>query len=95
MAREQTIARSIVKAITNDDRREARSAFKKLISAIAAFFALYALVLVRYRNDLFHSLRTETWIIDETAYERTFDDEDKLETTGDMGYSGSVSLEEI
>lgn len=91
MSRSTKIAQSIVEAITNGEERQGRSLIHRIVLAISIFFTLYRLRFQRYRDDLFHALRTQTWKMDETAYEQTFDDEEKLKPTGDMGYSGSVS----
>jgi len=90
MSRDRAIARSIVRAIVDGGKQGPQSAFSKLILIIVAFFSIYQLSLKRVRNDLYNILR-QRWMVDETAYEESFKDEDQLQPIGDMGYSGSVS----
>ena len=89
MARDKTIARSIVYAILKGDQHELRSALSRFLTAISAFFSIYHVIFVRYRNELFKQLRQQ-WHIKEVDYQGSFVGEGGLEAKGDMGYSGSV-----
>lgn len=86
MARRNKVAKSVVYAIIKGDKQETPSFLSKLV----AFFALYRLKLVRFRNDLFQKLRNDTWRIQEDVYEQSFGGEDALKSIDDMGFSGSV-----
>jgi hypothetical protein len=90
MARQQKVARSIVYAILENDGAELRSLLSRILAAIASFFALYQLQLIRLRNDIFEQLR-EKWQVDDEYYKDSFGKKDSLEANGDMGFSGSVS----
>lgn len=87
MARQNKVAKSVVASVLSDEGNDKRSKF----AAIKAFFVLYRLKFVRYRNDLFSRLRNKTWKISEDEYNKSFEEEGALEPKGDMGYSGSVS----
>lgn len=90
MTRADQTARSIAKAIAPHNGRKKWS-LASILSAFAALFSLFRLRFERFRNDLFHTLRTEVWQIDEDSYESSFGDGDGLELLqGNMGYSGSV-----
>jgi hypothetical protein len=90
MARQQKVARSIVYAILENDGAKVRSLLSRILAAIASFFALYQLQLIRLRNDIFEQLR-EKWQVDDEYYKDSFGKKDSLEANGDMGFSGSVS----
>lgn len=90
MARSQRIARSIVYAILNGNQAKIHSLLSQLIAAIAAFFALYQLSFIRFKNNLFEQLR-DKWQIDEHGYKDSFAQQGGLKAKGDMGFSGSVS----
>lgn len=92
MSRERKVAQSVVQAFTEDDEHEAQSAFSRTLAAITAFFHVYHLRFVRFRNSLFYGLRNQTWDIDEDDYRWSFGSNEALKPMGDMGYSGSVSF---
>lgn len=92
MARQQKIARSIVYAILENNEGKVRSLFARILAAIAYFFALYQLSLIKHRNDLFDKLR-EQWQVDDEYYKDSFGQRNGLQGKGDMGFSGSVSNE--
>jgi hypothetical protein len=87
--RDALISKSILRAIFDDSKDDNQP----LLARILAFFALFQLVLSRYRDDLFRELRTEIWQVDEADYRESFRRRDKkarLKPVGDLGYSGSV-----
>ncbi|GAB7348151.1 hypothetical protein MBLNU459_g6167t1 [Dothideomycetes sp. NU459] len=90
MARQDKVARSVVDAILKPHTPKNHSFWSRLAALASAFFALFHLRLVRFRNDLFQDLRNDTWQIEEPDYERSFDRQDALQAKGDMGYSGST-----
>jgi hypothetical protein len=90
MARQQKVARSIVYAILENDGAKVRSLLSRILTAIAYFFALYQLSLIRLRNDVFKNLRNK-WQVDDEDYKDSFGKKDGLQAKGDMGFSGSVS----
>ncbi|THX13876.1 SAICAR synthase-like protein [Aureobasidium pullulans] len=89
MARQQKVARSIVYAILENDGAKVRSLLSRILTAIAYFFALYQLSLIRLRNDVFKNLRNK-WQVDDEDYKDSFGKKDGLQAKGDMGFSGST-----
>lgn len=91
--RSQRIAKSIISAILFSGLQlgQARTLVSRIFAAFAAFFVLYQLHLVKVRDDLFQRLRKETWHLDEEDYKSSFEGEEPLKPTSDMGFSGSVS----
>ncbi|KAH0844938.1 putative phosphatidylinositol-4-phosphate 5-kinase core protein [Fonsecaea pedrosoi] len=85
--RDQKISRSIVFAIQQDDEAEKRV---RLWRPIKTFFALYGLLLIRLRPELFKRLRNRTWLLSDDEYRASFKDKASLVSKGDMGYSGST-----
>lgn len=87
--RKSAISRSIQRALFRDPR-----AFRTtLIGRILAFFSLFYIKLIRYSYELFETLRSEVWDIDEGEYRACFRSDNKtlpLRPMGDMGFSGSV-----
>ena len=85
----RAISQSVIKAICSDaTHKRSRLAF------IFAFFRLLQIVLSRFHWELYRSLRSEVWEIDEREYKASFksiDPRDGLLPIGDLGYSGSVS----
>lgn len=96
MARKNTIARCVVLAILSRNLHEdAASFFARLFARIVAFFSLYRLRYITFRDDLFRRLRNETWEIEEDEYAKSFqgpNNKEPLQAKGDMGYSGSVRI---
>jgi hypothetical protein len=91
MTRKQKVARSVVYAILENDQTKIRSLVARFFAAIATFFALYQLPLIKLRNDLFLKLRNK-WLVDDEDYKDSFGKKDGLQAKGDMGFSGSVSI---
>ena len=86
--RNDQISRSIIVAILeHDDLSSKPLGFWK---PVKSFFALFGLLLIRIRPDLFEKLRIETWNLTDQGYKDSFNDKDALVMKGDMGYSGSV-----
>ncbi|OAP60581.1 hypothetical protein AYL99_05583 [Fonsecaea erecta] len=85
--RDKKITRSIVRAIQQDDHSERRL---RLWRPLKTFFALYGLLLIRLRPELFKKLRNKTWNLSDDDYKSSFTDKDSLVPKGDMGYSGST-----
>lgn len=81
----KSIRRGIIKANADSEVKKAN-----FTAYIYAFLRLYYLKLVAFREDLFKSLRDDSWKVDEHDYKDSFQDEDSLSPVGDMGYSGSV-----
>jgi len=86
--RTRGITRSILKAIFSEDSPTTRET--SLLSLILNLFSLFQLVLTRFCGDIFHRLRSEVWEIDDEEYRESFRG-GKLNSVGDLGYSGSVS----
>ena len=97
MGRQQSIARSIVRAIITGEHEETQGLLARILTAFTAFFAIYQLRLKKIGDELFSKLRGEEWHIDEDDYEFSFwrSEDEKLGSSikpkGDMGFSGSVS----
>ncbi|KIW99608.1 uncharacterized protein Z518_11021 [Rhinocladiella mackenziei CBS 650.93] len=85
--RDRKIARSIVFAILRDDKADKRF---RLWRPVRIFFAIYGLLLAKYRPDLFQKLRTPIWKVSDDEYKSSFQEGDALSTRGNMGYSGST-----
>lgn len=92
--RDAKISRSIALAVRSDDNdnKSQREKRVRLWRILRKFFALYGLVLTRYRPDLFKKLRSQSWELSDDEYKASFMDDDALIPKGDMGYSGSVSI---
>ena len=98
--RQQYIARSVVRALTNGSGLEKRSqnALAWILSLFAAFFSLYQLALRKIRPADFASLRREHWELSDDDYMDSFqadessNKEEVLKPIGDMGFSGSASV---
>ncbi|KAM0273574.1 hypothetical protein ACHAQH_008237 [Verticillium albo-atrum] len=106
--RESLISKSILRAIAGDEPDPAQNKttlHRRIIRLVLAFFALFRLLLTRYRRHDFASLRKDTWGFDESEYldsfrrRQTSDDDGehqgkgtelKLKPVGDLGYSGST-----
>jgi hypothetical protein len=86
--RDDKISRSIVVAVRQDD--DAVDDRLRFWKPVKTFFALYGLLLIRVRPELFKNLRTKTWNLSDQEYRASFKDKDALASKGDMGYSGSV-----
>ncbi|KIW32180.1 uncharacterized protein PV07_03741 [Cladophialophora immunda] len=85
--RDKKISRSIIFAIQQDDTSEKRL---RLWRPLKTFFALYGLLLIRLRPELFKRLRNQTWHLPDEEYRSSFGYKDSLVSKGDMGYSGST-----
>lgn len=87
--RHSALAKSIQLALFRDPK-----AFRKsLLGRILAFFSIFYIRLIRYRDELFRKLRNDVWEIDEVEYKACFLSENKtlpLKPMGDLGLSGSV-----
>lgn len=89
--RHSALAKSIQLAVFRDPK----SVRKSLLGRILAFFSVFYIRLIRYRNELFRKLRNDVWEIDEEEYKACFRSENKtlpLKPMGDLGLSGSVCL---
>jgi hypothetical protein len=89
--RDNLISKSILRAVFGDHTHDK----KTIIGRILAFFSIFQITLSRYAEDIFKELRTELWKLNEDEYRESFrppDKKGKLESIGDLGYSGSVSL---
>jgi hypothetical protein len=87
--RDNLISKSILHAIFRDRKTSKRT----VLGRILAFFTVFQLHLVRYKDDIFKRLRDEVWEMDEDEYRESFRGQDKrgkLKSVGDLGYSGSV-----
>lgn len=90
--RDNQISKSILSAIFHDQVNDGR---RTVIGCIFAFFTFFRIILARYKDNLFYRLRNEEWEIDEDEYRESFRSngkEEKLKAVGDLGYSGSVCL---
>ncbi|EAL93699.1 hypothetical protein KXW98_008822 [Aspergillus fumigatus] len=87
--RHSALAKSIQLALFRDPK-----AFRKsLLGRILAFFSIFYIRLIRYRDELFRKLRNDVWEIDEVEYKACFFSENKtlpLKPMGDLGLSGST-----
>ncbi|KAL4933300.1 phosphatidylinositol phosphate kinase family protein [Aspergillus undulatus] len=86
--RQKVILRSVQHALTRPGK--ARISF---IQRVLAFFRIFYLTLIRYEGELFRSLRTEVWRLDEEEYIACFRGSRKdpaLVSMGDLGFSGST-----
>lgn len=98
MGRQEYIARSVVRALTNGSGLEkpSQNALAWLLSLFSAFFTLYQLALRKIRPANFSRLRREHWELSDRDYLDSFqtsdsnNKEDVLKSIGDMGFSGSV-----
>ncbi|KAJ9607982.1 hypothetical protein H2200_008061 [Cladophialophora chaetospira] len=88
--RDNQISRSITVAIRRDDKEQDNFNRLRFWKPVKTFFALYGLLLVRIRPDLFRKLRQETWHLSDEQYKASFEDKRALVSKGDMGYSGST-----
>ena len=87
--RDARISRSILRALFSDSNHDNRG----LLARIFSFFALFQLVLARFCGTAFKCLRKDAWGLDEDEYRESFrmaDKRGKLDSVGDLGYSGSV-----
>jgi len=83
----KAISKSIIKTICDD----ATADKKTRLSRILAFFSILKIALARFKWELWRSLRTDVWEIDEREYKESFRTaKDSLTPIGDLGYSGSV-----
>lgn len=90
--REKALAKSIQAGLLRDPDRFKKSAWGSLL----AFFTFQRIKLVRHETHLFEKLRGEVWGFDESEYQasfRTTSGQPPLKMMGDLGYSGSVSLD--
>ncbi|KIW95428.1 uncharacterized protein Z519_04012 [Cladophialophora bantiana CBS 173.52] len=85
--RDNKISRSIVSAIQEDNKTQRRL---RLWRPLKTFFALYGLLLIRLRPELFKRLREKICKLSDDEYKASFKDKDALVAKGDMGYSGST-----
>jgi len=95
MSRQSRIATSITRAILLNLSFPftPRSLLARFLAFIRALFIFYQLLLLRHRNDLFSSLRTETWDLTDEGYNSSFagsPDSPALKSTSAMGFSGST-----
>ena len=100
MGRQEKIARSVVRAITNGSGMEKRSQrpLKWILALFSLFFSLYQLALQKIRPADFANLRRKHWQLDDDEYTSSFQaaeggsakQEETLKAIGDMGFSGSV-----
>ncbi|KAL0260346.1 hypothetical protein SLS55_004032 [Diplodia seriata] len=95
--RANRISRSILRAIfdpQNSSDADATAARPSLLARILAFFALFQLVLTRFRAADFRKLRKDIWQLDGDEYRESFRLADRrggaLKSVGDLGYSGST-----
>jgi hypothetical protein len=94
--RDRLISTSILRAIF---RTESKISDKPgILARILAFFSVFQLALSRYREALFKKLRNEIWGIEEEEYIESFRSPSRSKRTdlvaiGDLGYSGSVSVQ--
>lgn len=87
--RQRQISRSILRAIFDDTIADTRS----ILAHILAFFALFQLLLTRFRHATFKKLREDVWGIDDDEYRESFQaahQRGELKAVGNLGYSGSV-----
>ncbi|KAF2135959.1 uncharacterized protein K452DRAFT_362854 [Aplosporella prunicola CBS 121167] len=87
--RDTRISWSILRALFNDNDHDNRG----LLARILSFFALFQLVLARFCGTAFKRLRKDAWGLDEDEYRESFrmaDKRGKLNSVGDLGYSGST-----
>ena len=100
MGRQEYIARSVVRALTNGSglEKQSQSAIAWILSLFAAFFSLYQLALHKIRPADFASLRRDHWELSDQDYVDSFQSgedsnkEEVLKSIGDMGFSGSASF---
>ncbi|KAK3939322.1 hypothetical protein QBC46DRAFT_355114 [Diplogelasinospora grovesii] len=99
MGRQETIARSVVQAITNSDhiRRRSSNPLSSILALFSVFFSLYQLVLLKIRPADFANLRRKHWDLEDNAYIDSFrpgengdGEQEGLNSIGDMGFSGST-----
>ena len=98
MGRQEKIARSIVRAITNGSGAKRRSGnpLALLLALFSALFTLYQLALRKVRPADFANLRRKHWDVCDDAYVKSFQpdegetNDEPLKSIGDMGFSGSV-----
>jgi len=100
MGRQEKIARSVVRAITNGSGLEKRSSgpVTWILAVFSVFFSLYQLTLRKIRPGDFANLRRNHWQLSDDEYAGSFQasegggkQEEALNSIGDMGFSGSVS----
>ena len=93
--RQKAISRSIHRALLREDERTGTRRYN-VLALIFAFLSIWQIRLVRISAQLFKSLRTEVWSIDEVDYIDSFVSDRKkadgggIQPMGDLGYSGSV-----
>jgi hypothetical protein len=98
MARDKSIARSVVRAITANEGAKIRSKspLAYILALFWALFSLYQLPLHKIRPKVFSDLRQKSWDVEDEEYIASFqpDEGERPENTlnpiGDMGFSGSV-----
>ena len=98
MGRQERIARSIVRAITNGKKKHRSvSPLAWLLGLFSTLFAFYQFTLRKVRPADFANLRRSHWDISDDDYNKSFEPEEgkaaeePLKSIGDMGLSGSVS----
>jgi hypothetical protein len=87
--RDTLVSRAILDAVFRDKKDDKTT----LLHRILAFFTFFRVTLSRYQADLFTALRGDAWKEDEDEYRESFrrgHREGKLQSIGDLGYSGSV-----
>ena len=107
MARQKSIARSIVSPLRRGGKKRPPTKIGRILAAFSALFSLYQLPLEKVRPEVFEHLRNTCWEVNDEDYTASFepsrDAEGKrggektpaLHSIGDMGFSGSVCREYI
>ncbi|KAJ9157267.1 Phosphatidylinositol 4-phosphate 5-kinase type-1 beta [Pleurostoma richardsiae] len=98
MARDKSIARSVVRAITANEGAKIRSKspLAYILALFWALFSLYQLPLHKIRPKVFSDLRQKSWDVEDEEYIASFQPhegerpENTLNPIGDMGFSGST-----
>lgn len=98
MDRDGRIARSVALAITSRAKKQPRSTLASIFALLSAVFSFFELPLNKVSAESFARLRREHWKLIDGDYAGSFTSgdgrpEDALHSIGDMGFSGSVSLE--
>lgn len=79
-SRASRISKAISKAIVQP-REEAKGFAARLLRAVVAFFAVFALLLERYRAEEFSTLRRDVWQLNEEEYLDSFKEDAHLSSS--------------
>lgn len=101
MGRQQSIARSVTRAITGDKTiKTRRTAIGVILALFSTLFALYELPLRKVKPVVFRNLRSDHWSLNDDDYIASFEPDTNgegsdasqipLHAIGDMGFSGST-----